>query len=50
MNLLLGRNCVIAARRLKSTTGGSSAFCSQPIGGLDGGDMRNNLSGSGGRK
>jgi len=36
--------------RLRSTTGGSSAFCSQPIGGLAGGDIRNNLLGSGGFK
>jgi len=47
---ILGRNCAIAAMRLRSTTGGSSTFCSQPIGGLAGGDIRNNLLGSGGFK
>jgi hypothetical protein len=36
--------------RFKSTTGGSSSFCSQPTGGLAGGDIRKSLSGSGGRK
>jgi len=30
--------------------GGSSSFCSQPTGGLDGGDIRKSFSGSGGRK
>ncbi len=47
---ILGFNCAIAARRFKSTTGGSSSFCSQPIGGLVGGDIRKIFSGSGGRK
>jgi len=35
---------------LRSTIGGSSSFCSQPTGGLDGGDIRKSFSGSGGRK
>lgn len=47
---LLGCNWAMAAMRLRSTTGGSSAFCSQPTGGLAGGEIRKSLSGSGGRK
>ena len=51
MNIyLLGFNCAIAANRFKSTTGGSSGFCSQPTGGLAGGEIRKSFSGSGGRK
>jgi len=30
--------------------GGSSSFCSQPTGGLAGGEIRKSFSGSGGRK
>jgi hypothetical protein len=40
----------MAAIRLRSTIGGSSNFCSQPTGGLHGGEIRKSLSGSGGRK
>ena len=47
---LLGCNCAIAATRFRSIPGGSSNFCSQPIRGLEGGEMRNSLSGSGGRR
>jgi len=47
---ILGCNCAIAAIRFKSTIGGSSSFCSQPTGGLGGGDIRKSFSGSGGRK
>ena len=47
---ILGCNCAIAEMRFKSTTGGSSSFCSQPTGGLAGGEIRNCFSGSGGRK
>jgi hypothetical protein len=47
---ILGCNCAIAAIRFRSTTGGSSSFCSQPTGGLTGGEIRKSLSGYGGRK
>jgi hypothetical protein len=47
---LLGCNCAIAAMRFRSTIGGSSIFCSQPTGGLTGGEIRKSFSGSGGRK
>ena len=50
MCYILGCNCAMAANRSKSTTGGSSNFCSHPTGGLDGGDIRKSFSGSGGRK
>ena len=47
---LLGCSWAMAAMRLRSTTGGSSAFCSQPTGGLAGGEIRKSFSGSGGRR
>lgn len=47
---VLGFNWAMAAIRFRSTTGGSSNVCSQPTGGLDGGDIRNSLSGLGGCK
>lgn len=50
MFVLLGCNCAIAAIKFKSTIGGSSTFCSQPTGGLAGGDIRKSFSGSGGRR
>lgn len=37
---LLGFNCAIAASKLRSTSGGASTFCSQSLGGLDGGEIR----------
>jgi len=49
-NNVLGCNWAIAAIRFKSTIGGSSSFCSQPTGGLTGGDIRKSFWGSGGRK
>ena len=47
---LLGCSWAIAAMRLRSTTGGSSIFCSQPTGGLGGGEIRKSFCGSGGRR